>query len=143
MPDRPVTRREMANGNMGVKMPDGNVGRLRQALDTPDLRANRWCFSPGTTARRLRNEMHAHDRGTEVVLILRGPADPGCGEAAVFRGGRVIDALVQHLDLYPTLCELIGADPPGDPDGAGTAASPRRPLTPPEPSTPRSCWWCR
>jgi N-sulfoglucosamine sulfohydrolase len=39
-----------------------------------------------------------------VMLILRGPGG--------FRGGRVVDALVQHLDVYPTLCELAGIEPP-------------------------------
>ena len=45
------------------------------------------------------------DRGLGVTLILRGP-EP-------FDGGRVIDALVSHIDIYPTVCEHLGiARPP-------------------------------
>jgi arylsulfatase A-like enzyme len=45
-----------------------------------------------------------YDRGTGVMLIMRGPGG--------FGGGRVIDAPVSHLDLYPTLCELAGIESP-------------------------------
>ena len=44
------------------------------------------------------------DRGLGVMLILRGP-DP-------FNGGRVIDALVSHIDIYPTVCEHLGIERP-------------------------------
>ena len=43
-----------------------------------------------------------YDRGIGVMLIIRGPGG--------FTGGRVLDALVSHLDLYPTICELAGID---------------------------------
>jgi N-sulfoglucosamine sulfohydrolase len=39
-----------------------------------------------------------------VMLILRGP-EP-------FNGGRVIDALVSHIDIYPTVCEYLGIERP-------------------------------
>ena len=39
------------------------------------------------------------DHGIGVMLILRGPGG--------FRGGRVIDALVTHIDFYPTVCGLL------------------------------------
>jgi arylsulfatase A-like enzyme len=38
------------------------------------------------------------------MLILRGPGG--------FSGGKVIDALVSHIDVYPTLCELVGIERP-------------------------------
>ena len=44
-----------------------------------------------------------YDRGTGVMLIMRGPG---------FTGGKVVDALVSHLDVYPTVCELAGIEPP-------------------------------
>ena len=45
-----------------------------------------------------------NDSGWGVSLIMRGPGG--------FRGGRVVDSLISHVDLYPTLCELIGISPP-------------------------------
>ena len=38
------------------------------------------------------------------MMIMRGPGG--------FTGGKVIDALVSHLDVYPTICELAGIEQP-------------------------------
>ena len=38
------------------------------------------------------------------MLIMRGPEG--------FTGGKVYDSMVSHLDIYPTLCELAGAEHP-------------------------------
>ncbi|NOY09450.1 MAG: sulfatase [Spirochaetes bacterium] len=45
-----------------------------------------------------------YDTGIGVALILKYPGNP--------RPGRVIDELVSHLDLYPTLCDLAGLKKP-------------------------------
>ena len=45
-----------------------------------------------------------YDRGIGVLLMMRGPGG--------FDGGRVHDALVSHLDLYPTICDVAGIDRP-------------------------------
>src|SRR5690606_36201728 len=44
------------------------------------------------------------DHGTGVMLIVRGPGD--------FAGGKVCDALISQIDVFPTLCELLQIDPP-------------------------------
>ena len=44
------------------------------------------------------------DRGIGVMLIMRGPGG--------FAGGKASDALVSHIDIYPTICELLGIPPP-------------------------------
>jgi arylsulfatase A-like enzyme len=44
------------------------------------------------------------DRGTGVMLIMRGPG--------AFAGGKVIDQPVTHLDVYPTLCDVAGVEHP-------------------------------
>jgi arylsulfatase A-like enzyme len=48
---------------------------------------------------------------------MRGPSDPHYGEAAAFDGGEVIDGMTQHQDLYPTICDVIGAERPEGLDG--------------------------
>jgi N-sulfoglucosamine sulfohydrolase len=50
-----------------------------------------------------------YDRGLGVLLMLRGPGG--------LWGGRVVDAPVSHLDLFPTVCELAGIEPPARLDG--------------------------
>ena len=44
------------------------------------------------------------DRGIGVLLIMRGPGG--------FTGGKVSDALVSQVDLFPTICDLIGIERP-------------------------------
>jgi arylsulfatase A-like enzyme len=44
------------------------------------------------------------DRGIGVFLIMRGPGG--------FEGGKVIDAMVSHIDVFPTICELVGIERP-------------------------------
>jgi len=44
------------------------------------------------------------DHGIGVMLIMRGPGG--------FIGGRVSDALVSQIDLFPTLCDLLEIEPP-------------------------------
>jgi arylsulfatase A-like enzyme len=46
------------------------------------------------------------DQGTEVMLLIRGPEGSG------FEGGQVIEPMVSHLDLYPTLCDVLGIPQP-------------------------------
>ncbi len=44
------------------------------------------------------------DRGIGVMMLMRGPGG--------FTGGKVVDAMVTHLDVYPTICELAGLRTP-------------------------------
>jgi arylsulfatase A-like enzyme len=39
-----------------------------------------------------------------VSLIMRGPGG--------FSGGKVCDAMVSHIDLFPTICDLVGIEHP-------------------------------
>ena len=45
------------------------------------------------------------DHGIGVMLVMRCPGG--------FQGGRAIDGMVSQIDLFPTLCELLGIEPPG------------------------------
>ena len=44
------------------------------------------------------------DHGIGVMLIIRGPGG--------FTGGQACDAIISHLDLFPTICELAGIERP-------------------------------
>lgn len=44
-----------------------------------------------------------YDRGLGVLFMMRGPG---------FAFGRVVDPMVSHLDVYPTLCDLAGLEHP-------------------------------
>ncbi len=113
MPDNDVARTEMAQFKLGVKMFDQDAARIMAILDRPELRENTVVIfttdhGPGVCEMKCT----LTDRGTGVVTIIRGPTDEKYGDACLFNGGKSSDALTQHLDVYPTLAEIIGAPIP-------------------------------
>lgn len=105
LPDTPDTRRDMASYKASARSLDHGVGAVLAALDEHELvddtlvlfTTDHGIAFPGAKAT-------LSDRGLGVALIMRGPGG--------FEGGRVIDALVTHLDVYPTLCDLAGIEHP-------------------------------
>jgi N-sulfoglucosamine sulfohydrolase len=105
LPDLPEVREDMAAFKASVRSLDQGVGAVLMALMAGGL-ADRTlvvCTTdhglafPGAKATLT-------DRGTGVLLILRGPHG--------FTGGRVVNGLVSQIDIFPTLCELAGVQPP-------------------------------
>jgi N-sulfoglucosamine sulfohydrolase len=105
LPDTPQTRQDIAAFKASARSLDQGVGAVLNALDEADLAddtlviltTDHGLAFPGAKATLT-------DRGLGVMLIMRGPGG--------FHGGRVSDALVSQLDLFPTICELAGIEPP-------------------------------
>jgi N-sulfoglucosamine sulfohydrolase len=105
LPDTPETRRDMAAYKASARSLDQGVGAVLDSLDSHGLAddtliiftTDHGLAFPGAKATLF-------DRGLGVMLILRGPGG--------FSGGKVIDALVSHIDVYPTICELVGIERP-------------------------------
>jgi arylsulfatase A-like enzyme len=105
LPDTPETRRDIASFKASARSLDQGVGTVLETLDAQGLSENTLVIFttdhglafPGAKATLF-------DRGLGVMLIMRGPGG--------FTGGRINDALVSHLDIYPTLCDLAGIDHP-------------------------------
>jgi N-sulfoglucosamine sulfohydrolase len=105
LPDLPETRRDIAAFKASARSLDQGVGTVLDAIDSSGIVENTLVIFttdhglafPGAKAT-------LYDRGLGVLYILRGPGG--------FTGGRVIDALVSHLDIYPTVCDLIGLPHP-------------------------------
>jgi N-sulfoglucosamine sulfohydrolase len=105
LPDSPEVRADMAAFKASARSLDHGVGMVLNQLDAAGLSGNTLIIFttdhgmpfPGAKAT-------LYDRGLGVTLILRGP-DP-------FAGGRVIDELVSHIDIYPTVCEYLGIERP-------------------------------
>jgi N-sulfoglucosamine sulfohydrolase len=105
LPDTPETRQDMASYKASARSLDQGVGAVLNALDEHDiaddtlviLTTDHGLAFPGAKATLT-------DRGIGVLLIMRGPGG--------FHGGRVSEALVSQVDLYPTICELLGLDCP-------------------------------
>lgn len=105
LPDTPRTRQDMAAFKTCARNYDDAVGTLLEALDRSGL-AERTLVVCTTDHGIAFPHMKCNlfDHGIGVLLIMRGPGG--------FRGGRVVDALVSHVDVYPTLCEAAGVEPP-------------------------------
>ncbi len=122
MPDTPITRKDMAGFHASARKLDRAVGRILDALARNGLAENTLVIS--TTDHGLafpRMKCNLTDTGWGVSMILRGPG--------VLQGGKVVDAMVSHLDIFPTLCELMAIPPPAWLEGksllrvlSGTAA---------------------
>jgi arylsulfatase A-like enzyme len=103
--DTPGTRRDMASFKASARSLDQGVGAVLNALDEHNLNENTLVIL--TTDHGLafpEAKSTLYDRGLGVMLMLRGPGG--------FAGGRVIDHMVTHLDLYPTIMELAGIEAP-------------------------------
>src|SRR3954470_24308354 len=106
LPDTPEVRADVAGFKASARSLDHGVGMVLSALDAAGLSENTLVIFttdhgmpfPGAKAT-------LYDRGLGVMLILRGP-EP-------FAGRHVAAALASHIDLYPTVCELLGIPRPG------------------------------
>jgi arylsulfatase A-like enzyme len=99
LPDTPRTRRDMAEYYASLAATDAAVGTILDALDQSGQAGNTLVLlttDHGIAFPHMKCKLTAH--GTGVTLVVRHPRWTGKGV--------VSDALVSHLDLYPTLCEL-------------------------------------
>lgn len=109
--DAPATRRDMAAFKASARSLDQGVGAILEALDENGLVNNTLVIL--TTDHGLafpEAKATMYDRGIGVMLIMRGPGG--------FERGRVVDSLVSHLDVVPTICDVAGIDRPGWLEGA-------------------------
>lgn len=105
LPDTPETRRDMADFIVAAGILDRKMGVVFDALRESGLADNTLVIC--TTDHGIAfpyMKCNLTDHGLGVMLIMRGPGP--------FSGGRVIDAMVSHIDIFPTVCAVAGIDPP-------------------------------
>lgn len=105
VPDTPETRADMAAYRASARQFDAGVGMVLDALEETGLADNTLVICTtdhGLAFPHMKSNLTQH--GIGVMLILRGPGG--------FTGGQVSDAMVSHLDLFPTICELAAIAPP-------------------------------
>ena len=106
LPDCPQTRRDMADFKVAALRLDQKIATVLAALEESGLADNTLVLC--TTDHGIpfpRMKCNLTDHGMGVMLILAGPGG--------FTGGKVFDAMVSHIDIFPTICELLGIDRPG------------------------------
>ena len=105
LPDAPKTREDMAAFKTSARNLDAGIGRVLNALDETGLSENTLVIC--TTDHGLpmpKMKCKLTDHGMGVFLIIRGPSG--------FSGGKVCDAMVSQIDIFPTLCELLAIPAP-------------------------------
>jgi arylsulfatase A-like enzyme len=95
----------MACYKAGARMLDEGMGAVLGALEGSGLAGETLVIC--TTDHGIAfpgMKCNLTDHGIGVMLIMRGPGG--------FEGGRVCDALISQVDIFPTLCELLEIEPP-------------------------------
>ena len=110
LPDTPELRAEMVAFKAAARVMDDAFGRVLDTLEEYGLSRNTlvFCFSDHGL-QFPRNMCNLTDHGIGVYMIVRGPHG--------FGGGKVIDAMVSLLDLFPTVCEVADISLPAWLDG--------------------------
>lgn len=105
IPDTPAVRDDMAAFKASVRSLDQGIGAVLNALHRQGLEGTTLviCTTDHGLAFPL-SKCTLYDRGTGVMLLMRGPDG--------FSGGRTIDSMVTHLDVFPTLCDVAGVAAP-------------------------------
>ncbi len=105
LPDTPETRRDIGAFKASASDLDWGIGKVLEALDASGLAENTLVICTtdhGIAFPRMKG--YLTDHGIGVMLIMRGPGG--------FTGGQVIDALISHIDIFPTICDLLEIDRP-------------------------------
>jgi N-sulfoglucosamine sulfohydrolase len=104
LPDTPEIREDVAAYKASARSLDHGVGSVLNALQ--ETRLDERTLVIFTTDHGLAfptAKASLLDRGIGVSLILRGPG---------LTGGRALDELVSHLDIFPTVCDAAGVPTP-------------------------------
>jgi N-sulfoglucosamine sulfohydrolase len=105
LPNTQATRKDMAAFKASARSLDQGIGAVLHALH--DFGLTERTLIVCTTDHGLAfpgAKATLYDLGTGVMLLMRGPGG--------FTGGKVYDAMVSHLDIYPTLCDIAGVEHP-------------------------------
>ena len=103
--DTPETRADFADFKKSARLFDEGVGSILDALEQSGLADNTLVIC--TTDHGIAfpgMKCNLTDHGMGVMLIMRGPGG--------FDSGKVCDAMVSHIDVYPTICDLLEITPP-------------------------------
>ncbi|MBV9820469.1 MAG: sulfatase [Solirubrobacterales bacterium] len=109
LPDTPEIRQDVAAYKASARSLDHGIGSVLNTLHETGLDRNTLVIC--TTDHGLAfptAKASLLDRGTGVMLLMRGPGIPV---------GAARDELVSHIDIFPTICEIAGIEQPEWPRG--------------------------
>jgi N-sulfoglucosamine sulfohydrolase len=105
LPDTAETRQDMARFKASARILDDKIGVVLAALARSGLAKDTLVIC--TTDHGIpfpRMKCNLQDSGIGTLLIIHGPGG--------FSGGKVIDSMTSHLDIFPTICDLLDIEQP-------------------------------
>jgi arylsulfatase A-like enzyme len=118
MPDIPEIREDLSDFYGAVGFLDRQFGRLLDALDKTGLAKDTIVlFTTDHGASFLHGKASVYDGGVKVALQMRAPG--------LLPASRRVESLTAHVDLLPTLFELLGLPAPAGIQGHTFAAQAR------------------
>lgn len=101
LPDDPVTRRDAACYMTAVRNMDAALGIVLEALtDSGRIKDSLVIITTDHGPAFPQMKCQLFDDGIGVLLLMDFPGNPSAGTT--------VDALVSHLDVFPTICDLAG-----------------------------------
>lgn len=105
LPDLPEIRKDTESLNQGVRIMDQYMGRVLDALEHHGFSENTLIIV--TTDHGIEfpgGKKTLRDGGLGVMLMIQGPDG--------FHGGKVVEGMVSHLDIYSTILDYSGVSQP-------------------------------
>lgn len=110
LPDLPVVRKDLATFYDDIRVADGAVGRVLDAIKASGLEDDTLViFTTDHGMAFPRAKMSCYDPGIHTTLVMRLPG--------VIDAGMRVEHLVSHVDLLPTLLDAIGVAIPENVQG--------------------------
>lgn len=119
LPDTAAVRADWAHFCADAREMDRQWGLLFAALEAAGLAENTLIIATtdhGPAFPYMKCNLTT--QGTGVFCILRGPG---------FTDGVVVDALTSQIDLYPTICDVVGVPRPAHLQGVSLVGTPAEP----------------
>ena len=115
LPDIPEVREDLADFYGAIKYMDRWIGEVLRALDETGLAENTLVvFTSDHGASFMHSKATLFDGGTKVPWIMRWPE--------VIPAGKVIESVSSHVDILPTILDLLGMPIPDRIQGMSLAA---------------------
>lgn len=106
LPDTPEARQELSQLQGTIRHMDLAIGKILDALKSLNLTNDTWIiFTTDHGLAMPRAKCTMYDPGVKTALIMHAPS-------LDLVGGRVVNNLVSHVDLVPTILEGLGLPVP-------------------------------
>jgi arylsulfatase A-like enzyme len=101
-PDNPVSRSVTANFQAATKILDDKFGAVLDALERSGHKDDTLVIMTTDHGAGMPDmKGNLTDWGIGIFLMMRGPGIPK---------GEVLDGMVSHVDIFPTICDYLGAE---------------------------------